>query len=153
MYPLAFPGSLGRNSNTWLTPHIQTTSSRPGKCLCMTPIQSRICNYTVKYWIGLLLVLKQRYNLWLEHTFHSLTPTPQFLLINLRCRREMQKCSSVGMDLPQNKIATILCQNFHGVVKLSACQACLNTAELQWFEHIWDHENMFETGVVQANQC
>ena len=24
----------------------------------------------------------------------------------------------------------------------------VDTAELQWLEHIWNHENMFETGVV-----
>ena len=24
--------------------------------------------------------------------------------------------------------------------------------ELQWLEHLWDHENMFETGVVRANE-
>ena len=29
----------------------------------------------------------------------------------------------------------------------------VNTAELQWLEHIWDHENLFETGVVRANEC
>ena len=28
-----------------------------------------------------------------------------------------------------------------------------NTAELQWLEHLWNHENMFEIGVVQANEC
>ena len=27
------------------------------------------------------------------------------------------------------------------------------TVELQWLEHLWDHENMFETGVVPANEC
>ena len=27
------------------------------------------------------------------------------------------------------------------------------TVELQWLEHLSDHENMFETGVVQANAC
>ena len=27
------------------------------------------------------------------------------------------------------------------------------TVELQWFEHLWNHENMFETGVVRANEC
>ena len=27
------------------------------------------------------------------------------------------------------------------------------TVELQWLKHCWDHENMFETGVVQANKC
>ena len=28
-----------------------------------------------------------------------------------------------------------------------------NTVELQWLEHLWDHENMFETGVVRAYKC
>ena len=28
-----------------------------------------------------------------------------------------------------------------------------DTVELQWLEHIWNHENMFETGVVRANEC
>ena len=27
------------------------------------------------------------------------------------------------------------------------------TLELQWLAHLWDHENMFETGVVRANEC
>ena len=25
--------------------------------------------------------------------------------------------------------------------------------ELQWLEQLWNHENMFETGVVRANEC
>ena len=29
----------------------------------------------------------------------------------------------------------------------------LNTVELQWLEHLWNHENMFETGVFRANEC
>ena len=28
-----------------------------------------------------------------------------------------------------------------------------NTVELPWLEHLWNHENMFETGVVRANEC
>ena len=28
-----------------------------------------------------------------------------------------------------------------------------NTVELQWLEHLWKHENMFDTGVVRANEC
>ena len=28
----------------------------------------------------------------------------------------------------------------------------LCTVELQWLEHLWDHENKFETGVVRANE-
>ena len=26
------------------------------------------------------------------------------------------------------------------------------TVELQWLEHLWNHENIFETGVVRANE-
>ena len=29
----------------------------------------------------------------------------------------------------------------------------LNTVELGWLEHLWNHVNMFETGVVRANEC
>ena len=28
-----------------------------------------------------------------------------------------------------------------------------NTVELQWLEHLRNHENMFETGVVRAMEC
>ena len=28
-----------------------------------------------------------------------------------------------------------------------------NTVELQWLQYLRDHENMFETGVVRANEC
>ena len=40
---------------------------------------------------------------------------------------------------------------------LSVRTLCVNltsyTVELQWVEHLWDHKNMFETGVVRANEC
>ena len=26
------------------------------------------------------------------------------------------------------------------------------TVKLQWLEHLWDHENQFEIGVVRANE-
>ena len=29
----------------------------------------------------------------------------------------------------------------------------LYTVELQWLEHLWNHENMFETEVARANEC
>ena len=31
--------------------------------------------------------------------------------------------------------------------------AVYNTVELQWLDYLWNHENMFETGVVRANEC
>ena len=41
------------------------------------------------------------------------------------------------------------------------CQACpcslciqnIGTVEIQWLEHLLNHENMFETRVVRANEC
>ena len=27
------------------------------------------------------------------------------------------------------------------------------TVELQWLKHLWNHQNIFEAGVVQANEC
>ena len=27
------------------------------------------------------------------------------------------------------------------------------TGELQWLEHLWNHENVFEIGVVRAKEC
>ena len=35
-------------------------------------------------------------------------------------------------------------------IVLKLCRA--STVELQWLEHLWDHENLFETGVVRANE-
>ena len=32
-------------------------------------------------------------------------------------------------------------------------KAFTNTVELQWLEHLWNQENMFETGLVGANEC
>ena len=29
----------------------------------------------------------------------------------------------------------------------------LHAVELQWLKHLWNHANMFETGVVRANEC
>ena len=36
---------------------------------------------------------------------------------------------------------------------LQAMQAELSTVELQWLENLWNHENMFDTGAVRANEC
>ena len=38
-------------------------------------------------------------------------------------------------------------------VKCGLCEMILNTAERQWLEHLGNYENMFETGIVQANEC
>ena len=35
----------------------------------------------------------------------------------------------------------------------SVCVSKLFTVEFQWLQHLWNHENMFETGIVWANEC
>ena len=44
-----------------------------------------------------------------------------------------------------------LTENFMNVI-LSTQAKLANTIELQWLEHLWDHANKFETGVVRANE-
>ena len=39
------------------------------------------------------------------------------------------------------------------LINLSSKKAEKSTVELQWLKHHCNHENMFETGVVQANGC
>ena len=29
----------------------------------------------------------------------------------------------------------------------------MHTVELQGLKHLWNHENLFKTGVVRANEC
>ena len=58
-------------------------------------------------------------------------------------------------------VLVILCMILQSKVLLVLCPlyGCLclcmhvHTVELQWLENIWNHENIFETGVVQANEC
>ena len=35
----------------------------------------------------------------------------------------------------------------------SCSESARFTVELQWLEHLWNHENMFDTRVVLANEC
>ena len=37
-----------------------------------------------------------------------------------------------------------------GFVTRENCGHVLHTAELQWFEHLWNHEKMFEKGVLRV---
>ena len=55
--------------------------------------------------------------------------------------------SIVCDDLPMELLPWKQYWNSHATVNF------LRTAQLQWLEHRWNHENMFETGVVRANEC
>ena len=46
------------------------------------------------------------------------------------------------------------CMVLFGILPLEAVlhKTLLNTVELQWLERLWNHENMFETGVIRDNE-
>ena len=46
-----------------------------------------------------------------------------------------------------------LCNKYKSLFVKNAYSRLQYAVELQWLEHLWDYENMFETGVVRANEC
>ena len=40
-----------------------------------------------------------------------------------------------------------------GILPFSFDKFLTATVELQWLEHLWNHENTFATGVVRADEC
>ena len=61
-----------------------------------------------------------------------------------------------GLSLPRKNVVRLTTHPdmtidvYHGH---KTTQQQQHTVELQWLEHLWDHENMFKTGVVRANEC
>ena len=41
---------------------------------------------------------------------------------------------------------------FGNLKGIQPSETLINTVELQWLEHLRDHENQFEAGVVRANE-
>ena len=41
-------------------------------------------------------------------------------------------------------------RNLHPTLRFTKVVQKVATVELQWLEHLWDHENQFESGVVRA---
>ena len=52
-------------------------------------------------------------------------------------------CINLEESTPQNKVLAI---------HRARDKFDLRTAELEWLEHLWNHENMFLTGVIRANE-
>ena len=51
---------------------------------------------------------------------------------------------------PMYMYSKLLYSGIHSIQLLSPGDF---TVEFQWLEHLWNHEKMFETGVVRANEC
>ena len=66
---------------------------------------------------------------------------------------------SVLFHFGQVVLARVVSARFHGWIvsvqfwRVVSALFILDTVEHQWLEHLWDHENMFETGVVRVNEC
>ena len=45
-----------------------------------------------------------------------------------------------------------ICPTYSYIAKSKFSASFCVTVELQWLKHLWDHENLFETGVVRANE-
>ena len=65
-------------------------------------------------------------------------------------KREMCKFDSVLFLRPPNYLVFHVREFGDNFYKSDVSS---NTVELQWLEHLWDYENMFETWVVRANEC
>ena len=66
---------------------------------------------------------------------------------------------SVLFHFGQVVLARVVSVRFHGWIvsaqfwRVVSAHFILYTVKLQWLEHLWDHENTFETGVVRVNEC
>ena len=98
-------------------------------------------------------------------SFHVYRPTFQTLELFKNCNLCLGQmlmqcvCEHVNNRFMQNSPFFSLfvyhsCTFYESQVENLLCAAeGRYTVELQWLEHLWDQENMFETGVVQANEC
>ena len=58
-----------------------------------------------------------------------------------------------GATPHRNFDSAVLCLNGRNNLQYVCSRQPVYTVELQWLEHLLNHENMLETGVVQANKC
>ena len=64
----------------------------------------------------------------------------------------VQIMNEINNMLNSERVASLLLTRT--LVVSVATNVCLsNTVELQWLGHHWNHEKMFQTGVVRANEC
>ena len=84
-----------------------------------------------------------------------------------RQRNHMKKQALFSWKGKSKKLKCRLLQFLFGALRVKPtwrtktsglfCTSCSRekdyTVELQWLEHLWDHEIMFETWVVRASEC
>ena len=71
-------------------------------------------------------------------------------------RCSVRSCkSSIKIDAESTFLIELKDEHSHESDKAGQRQQKANktTVEFQWLEHLWNHENMFETDVVRPNEC
>ena len=59
----------------------------------------------------------------------------------------------IGLHIPCHIPVNSYCTEEPNTLMEDVDDSLPYTVELQWLEHLWNHDNMFETGVVRANEC
>ena len=70
----------------------------------------------------------------------------------------MRRCTEACLDLMhQYRTSAIILEQYPesqtGIRAKVLVQRNQHTVKLQWLEHLRNYENMFETGVIRANEC
>ena len=66
------------------------------------------------------------------------------VLTSFRCK---------GLHIPCHISVNSYCTEEPSILLEDVDESLPYTVELQWLEHLWNHENMFEIGVVRAKEC
>ena len=91
-------------------------------------------------------------------TPHILMPVHIFFILGCQMAPSMESRMHVLKFLARTLQRTVNFEEQFLIFKipiplLFAWSVTQYTVELQWLEHPWNHENMFETGEYRANEC
>ena len=93
-------------------------------------------------------MLKTSYSLFGSPSAFKLT-----LIIDCRKQGFLTSYRGIALHIPCHIPVNSYCTEEPSTLMEDVDDSLPYTVELQWLEHLWNHENMFETGVVRANEC
>ena len=91
-----------------------------------------------------------------QATPFSGSPSPfKVTLIMDWCRKHgfLTSYRCIGLHIPCHIPVNSYCTEEPSTLMEDVDDSLPYTVELQWLQHLWNHENMFEKGVVRANEC
>ena len=71
------------------------------------------------------------------------------------CRKHgfLTSYGCIGLHIPCHIPVNSYCTEEPSTLMENVDDSLPYTVELQWLKHLWNHGNMFEKGVVRANEC